>query len=127
MKISLKNKELELTNIDELTTLLKNLETYEEVCISGFGSTSMIILLNNNYAFLSYFRYDGDHGFISINSLKRSESYQEFKLGNGQIDKYPNNILVDRQIGIEAIKYYFETEHMNPEIDWISQSNWTVI
>lgn len=121
------DEEILIDDIQELKLQINKLKGFQEILISGHGETTMLILLNPLFALLSFFRYEGDHGFLAIKSLEKSEVTEEFILSNGQKDEYPKNILIEREIGILAIPYYFKSGQMLPEIDWISQQKWTVL
>jgi hypothetical protein len=127
MIVIIGKRELNIENKEELVSELDRLNEIEEVSISGHGTTSMLILFNSQSSFLIYFRFqDGDHGFQSVDLGRDRNKNEEFILSNGQLDIYPLHFLRTRKEGIDAIIYYFQTGHMTPQIDWISQTRWTV-
>ena len=127
MIVTIGKRELNIAYEDELTIELERLKELEEVSISGHGTTSILALFNAKSSFLLYFRFqDGDHGFQSIDLEQDRSKNEEFLLSNGQVDVYPLHVLRTRQEGIDALVYYFQTGHMSPEVDWISQAKGTI-
>jgi hypothetical protein len=110
----------------ELIEHLKTLEALAEVSIAGYRKTALVALLNEGYAMLLYMRQSGDHGFHTLNIQGDRNREHSFRLSSGKVDNYPEHWLCSREEGLKAIIHYFDTGHMTPELDWISQRSWSV-
>jgi hypothetical protein len=65
-----------------------------------------------------YFRHNGDSGFTTTNRNSSAEIYQAFRLSNGQMDEYAENMLVDRDLGYAILKHYFTTGMLCEFVEW---------
>ena len=121
MIVTIGNRSILALNEGEFTNELGLINDPVEISISGHGTTSIIALLNSQSSFLTYFRFqDEDHGFHSFDLKRDPNIEEEFTLKNGQVDIYPLHYLRSREEGIEALKFYFKTGQMTPDVDWIS-------
>jgi len=120
IKVSINNQVYHPATMIDLEQLIndsKHLD-FMEIWIDGIGDSSLCLMTNRERSFLMYLRYSGDCGFSSRSSETNSDKYCDFKLSNGQIDSYPENWTVDKELGFESLKEYFRTGERDTRISW---------
>jgi hypothetical protein len=111
---SIPTEEALLTSLEALTQ-----NPYNEIWLTGHGTTSLTILTNGQSAFLMFLRHEGDSGFSSRNPTSpSSDTTISFKLANGQVDQYPADWVVPLTSAWQAAIDYFKTGKMSKEIIW---------
>ena len=65
-----------------------------------------------------FLRYNGDSGYTTYNSNGNDNNIQNFRLSNGQLDEYNESMLIERELGLELLKYFLLKSEMYPEIEW---------
>lgn len=120
IKVTINNQAYHPSNMIDLEQLLNDCVhlDFMEIWIEGFDESSLCVMTNKEKAFLMYLRYSGDCGFSSRNSVVDSDKFCDFKLSNGQIDSYPENWTVDKELGFESLKEYFRTGERDAKISW---------
>lgn len=121
IKFSINNADINIETERYLNKKLNTIRTnkYNELCISGFGTSSLTVLINSKKAFLMYLRNEDDAGFNSMSSINDTEKTIDFLLSNGQMDQYPLHFLVNIDLAEKAILKYYKTGEMWQGIDWI--------
>ncbi|HLP12296.1 MAG TPA: Imm1 family immunity protein [Flavobacteriales bacterium] len=120
IRIHINNQAVILLSAAQLDSLIDSvlLRVYSEIWISGHGNTSLTVLVNADYAFFRYQRYDGDGGLRSVNHNHARNQYEIFILPNAQQDEYPANWLYNREIIRPVLQTYFEMGERYEGIDW---------
>jgi hypothetical protein len=120
--LTIDNEQYKVTSLTELNTLLQNTKNkaHIEYSITGPGETSIIVLMNSNFAMGTYFRFSGDSGLTTHNP-NGNEDVEYFTLANGQEDEYPQSLLVDKQQGYEILTHYFLTGENYNRVEWIEE------
>jgi hypothetical protein len=120
ISLSTNGQKKQSTTLAELIEIFKKYDhlEYLEYDLSGQGETSVFVLMNRKSALAVFFRYNGDSGFTTINRNGSAEIYQIFKLSNGQMDEYAENMLVDRDLGYDILKHYFTTGTLCEFVEW---------
>lgn len=95
-------------------------ENFKEISIELEDGQSLLVLINGNFGWLMYLRYEGDAGFSSRNPLFEGdqEEMMEFLLCNGQADFYPLSWVLPIDQIDKAIAYFEETKQQPPFICW---------
>lgn len=83
---------------------------------------AMMALIHGDWGWLMYLREEGDSGFSSRNpdyaGSDDDGETMEFKLSNGQLDRYPLSYVISAEQVMKALDY-FEKHHELPEfITW---------
>jgi len=107
----------EMDLIGELEKLRN--DQFCEIWISGFGDSSLTVLMNQDKAFVMYLRNEDDGGFNSLNSEIETDEMMDFLLSNGQMDEYPLNFLVDKEFAEKALLEYYKSGEMWNGIKWL--------
>jgi hypothetical protein len=120
-RIHINNVATILTATEQLDALIDTalLQAYNEIWINGHGETSLTVLINPEYAFFMYMRYEGDNGLHSANPNGARNAYELFILTNAQQDEYPQSWLYDREKIKPVLKAYFELGERYEGIEWL--------
>jgi hypothetical protein len=89
---------------------------YIEISIDHNSFPSILTLINDEYGWMLFFRYDGDAGFHTINKNYDGNDFDvlEYYLSNGQLDEYPAKY---------TLKEFILTRKVPEYIDWINDSS----
>ncbi|GGA42010.1 hypothetical protein GCM10007416_13680 [Kroppenstedtia guangzhouensis] len=64
--------------------------------------------------------YDGDRIFHLIDPSKSDT--KEFLIKISQLSNLPENMCVNKQIMLDAVKYFYKYEKLHPRLNWIEAS-----
>jgi hypothetical protein len=85
-----------------------------ELWLSVFEGPSICMLRNGEHAFLMYLRFSGDSGFVSTNESTNEEPI-EYRLSNGQVDRYPQSWCLPIEQCFKALAHFFANDGTRPE------------
>ncbi len=121
IKLLVNNSTIQVKSEMELIREFEKLrnDRFCEIWISGFGDASLTILMNQDKAFMMYLRNEDDSGFNSLDSEIETDEMMKFLLSNGQMDEYPLNFLVDKELAGKALLEYYKSGEMWNGIKWL--------
>ena len=96
-----------------------------EVWVAHDAFPSACALVNGDLGWLMVLRYAGDAGFSSRNPRYGgpAEALLEYRLANGQVDKYPASWAYPRDILITALTHFVRHRTMPAGICWYNDSD----
>jgi hypothetical protein len=99
-------------------------ELYAEIWVDHGDYPALCALVNGDYAWLMYLRYNGDAGFSS-----RNQQYQgpenavvDYFLSNGQRDEYPASWAYPKDEVFAALEWFAEHKGSLLSITWFNDS-----
>ncbi len=113
---AIKELEKELSSLPE--------DAFSDIWVSLSGFPSFGALTNSEHAFLMFFRFGGDPGFVSSNPFYddgRDEMVQ-FELANGQVDEYPLDSCYPTARAKEALLHFARTGDVPDWMQWLNAS-----
>jgi hypothetical protein len=120
-------EEHEVSDLDDLRCRLVRVRAlnFAETWLSHTDERALAMLANGPHAWLIYLRENGDAGFSSRNRAYDGDpkSAIEYRLGNGQVDRYPAAWDVSREVALEALECLFVHGERAPWIDWHDDSD----
>jgi hypothetical protein len=123
VSIKFNGESVPVSNLKELALSLDRFdqeplfELWAETPNQTVGGPSMSMLRNGSSAWLMYLRFNGDAGYVSLGDVARPGN-MSYRLGNGQVDKYPLSWCIDLEECYRAITYFFANVGARP--DWIA-------
>jgi immunity protein Imm1 of predicted polymorphic toxin system len=123
MELKINKVLYEVTDPDELRVRLAPISRaqFSEVWLQHMaGWPAMGALINNQAAWLSYVRYEGDAGFSTRDPKYAgpAKAAIEYYLSNGQRDEYPASWNITTAEALRALEYFLAQETMAPWITW---------
>src|SRR3954466_14426891 len=98
-----------------------------ELWVERSSSSSLCLLKSGGRSLLMLMRSPGDPGLTSRTNLPTSaQAFLNFRLANGQIDKYSSDWTVSFADAGDAVEYFFNTGDPAPFIDWHDEAASTV-
>jgi hypothetical protein len=88
---------------------------HAEVIIRKENGESLVVLLNTKSAFINLFGSD-NKTFHSLNFTGDKKKFEDFFLSNGTHEEYPENYLVTRNEGVEALSMFYAEGKIPAEI-----------
>lgn len=85
-----------------------------DLWLSVSEGPSICMLRNGEHAFLMYLRFPGDSGFVST-SESTNEELIEYRLSNGQVDRYPQSWCLPIEQCFKALTHFFANGGARPE------------
>jgi len=100
-------------------------QRYIDISIDHNSFPSILTLINDEYGWMLFFRYDGDAGFHTINKNYDGNDFDvlEYYLSNGQLDEYPAKYALNRRTIVNCLKEFIVTGKAPEYIDWINDSS----
>ena len=94
-------------------------QPFREIWINADGGRALCALLNGERGFLMYLRMEGDAGFTSRNpAFTGHDTPIEYRLRNGQEDKFPTSWALREDVIIAALEYFVSHEDKAPFVTW---------
>ena len=121
MELSINGEIIEILNFQDFTEYFNTVENekYLEIDLFEENNMGIFVLLNEEYALVLFFRYEGDSGLSAINNkYANSDKLESFKLSNGQMDEYPLNYLIDRKEIFSIIECFINEKKMSDSVEW---------
>src|SRR5262249_52772419 len=95
-----------------------DLESSFELWVATEDGPSIVMLRNQDNAWLMYLRFTGDSGFVTKGDQNR-QGVSTYKLSNGQIDEYPLSWCIDLEQCYKAIAYFIVNDGARYDfVDW---------
>jgi hypothetical protein len=126
--LSINSHETQIASVSEPRQRLSAFRSdqFREIWVSVDRGPRLAALLNGNVGFLMYLRHsNGDPGFTSRNlEFDGSDTAViEYRLSNGQRDKYPAKWALPECEVIRAIEYFIEHQgDRTPSVHWHDDS-----
>lgn len=78
------------------------------------------LFINDNYSCIYYMPQDGSGQISSKSSRKNSSNENEicFYLENYQLNFIPETMVIDTNIAVESMVYFFKTGKLSEKIEW---------
>lgn len=116
---SFNGKEEEFQSIEALGVAFARFDEYPrfELWLSVPEGPSTCMLRNGEHAFLMYLRFPGDSGFVSTSESIIKEAI-EYRLSNGQVDRYPQSWCIPIEQCFKALAEFFANNGARPE--WVA-------
>ncbi len=78
-----------------------------EIWINGYSEPSLLVLLNDERAFVMLLRHDGDEGFLAGDPATAGDQAPEsFRLGNGQVDEFERSRTVTHEQALSCVRAF---------------------
>jgi hypothetical protein len=127
MKISVNGRETKVTSISDLRRALirPTSEKFREIWLNVKGGPALCALLNGDVGWLMFLRHsDGDAGFSSRNLAFKGSTKEmiEYRLSNGQIDKYPAGWALPEGEVTRVLEYFAQHRSRAPFVEWHDDS-----
>jgi hypothetical protein len=120
MQITFNGQDQSIGSIEELGQALDrfDLASSFELWIATDNGPSMVMLRNQDQAWLMYLRFNGDSGFVTKGDPGR-QGLGTFRRSNGQIDEYPLSWCIELEQCYMAIAYFFVNDGARYDhVDW---------
>ncbi|WP_243614053.1 Imm1 family immunity protein [Shimia aestuarii] len=122
MHVTINGEQHSLAGVEEAERLLASHGHTDdlEIWVSEGNGSSLCALLNRQYGWLMFLRFEGDAGFSSRNPLReQSEGPKEaFVLSNGQVDNFPSSWTMDRKMVFDALLEFVASGQRPSKVDW---------
>ena len=95
-----------------------------EIWIDHSPYPSLCALVNGERGWLMCLRHDGDAGFSSRNPRYSGppEAQIEYRLANGQVDRYPAGWAYPRAAVFSALEYFARHRRVPETIEWFNDA-----
>jgi hypothetical protein len=78
-----------------------------ELWITGYDEPSLLLLLNDERAFVTLLRHDGDEGLLAGDPASAgNETPERFRLGNGQVDAFERSRTVTHEQALGCVRAF---------------------
>jgi hypothetical protein len=96
------------------------LDAKSEVWLDCSDGKALSMLASGDRAWLMFLREPGDAGFSSRgnDALVKEEATLDFRLSNGQVDRYPVAWTIPREVATQALEHFFEHGERAPFVKW---------
>src|SRR5271157_2919991 len=123
MKLIINQNEFAIASVEELRAELARVaeEDFAEVWLRpAADGASLCALINAESAWLMYLRHEGDPGFSTRNPeySGAEDATIEYRLANGQLDRYPAAWAVSTKAALPALEHFFSTSERAPWLQW---------
>jgi hypothetical protein len=127
MELKINKVQYEVTDPDELRLLLAQVRRtqFSEVWMQHpAGWPAIGALINDQAAWLTFVRHEGDAGFSTRNPQYTGpqKAMIEYYLSNGQRDEYPVAWNITTAEALRALEFFLEEEDMAPWLTWQDES-----
>ena len=109
----------EVTRLERELSALPS-DAIAEIWVDHDRFPALCVLVNGENTFLTFFRYDGDAGFYSLNPehTGQGDVMIEYELSNGQVDKYPLSSSYPASKVKEALIHFARTKRVPSWLEW---------
>jgi len=96
---------------------------YSEVWLSFTQGRDVSMLVNGNRAWLMYLVNTDEECWHTLGDAKVADAEEvEFKLANGQLDRYPESWLISTEAAVAALEYFLKRGERDPALRWFRDS-----
>ncbi len=103
--------------IDDILLDINGLK-FAEIWIEGHEKGKLCVLMNNTRVFFMYLKSD-ESSYLIFDENESEDYNEDFLLSNGQIDEYPKNMTVDREVANDIIRCYYLSGKRYDNINWV--------
>jgi hypothetical protein len=119
--LQINKDEFNINSLSELVSLLEKIKEYKycEIWLDNGEEKFLALLKNADNAFLTFIDNKNGSDFYSVSPDVKDENEElDFYLSNGQQDFYPIKLVIPLEKGIQALKYFYLTGSLEPNIEW---------
>jgi len=96
---------------------------YSEVWLSLSEGRDVSMLVNGNRAWLMYLVNTDEECWHTLGGAEASDRKEvEFRLANGQMDRYPESWVISTEAAVTALEYFLRSGERDPAVSWLRDS-----